>query len=213
MKKNSRLKRSLKILACSAVLMLPAIASADTWSDQLKRCLQDFGGIEWRLPYQPPMHIRSCASPAASYDTSDNAADGRRVLELIGELTLGPDTDRLSSDDAYAAIQEATFTHFDALFRRQGYRRTALEHGDARTRYDPNTLRMLHGLSPLPESADQGAKQEPPIPYVNLARYMRTIADRDVTLIYKADMRNTWRITLEGLPPASAASATSGAAR
>lgn len=213
MKKNSRLKLSLKILACSAVLMLPAIASADARTDQLKRCLHDFGGIEWMLPYQPPIHIRSCASPAASYDTSDNAADGRRVLELIGELTLGPDTDRLSSDDAYAAIQDATFAHFDALFRRHGYRRTALEHGDARTRYDPNTLRMLHGLSALPESADQGAKQEPPIPYVNLARYVRTIADRDVTLTYKADMKNTWRITLEGLPPAPAASATSGEAR
>ena len=201
MKKNNRLWLFLKTVTWSAVLMLPAIASADARTDQLKRCLQDFGGIEWTLPYQPPIHIRSCASPAASYDTSDKAADGRRTLELIGELTLGPDTGPLSSDNAYAAVQDATFTHFDALFRRHGYRRTALEHGDARTRYDVNTLRMLHGMSALPESADQGAKQEPPpIPYVNLARYVRTTADRDVTLTYKADMRNTWRITLEGLP-------------
>jgi hypothetical protein len=62
-------------------------------------------------------------------------------------------------------------------------------------------MRMLQGLPPLPpEEAAADAKREaakPPIPYPNLARYSRPAAP-GVTLTYKVEARNTWRITLDG---------------
>lgn len=204
MKTSNVIWTCLRIFSCIAVLLLPRSGAAETRTEELKHCLQDFDGIEWKLPYQPPIHIRACASPTTTYDTSEKTLPGNRSLELIGELTLGPDS-ILSSDDTYAALQDATHTHFDALFRRHGYHRTALEYGDARTRYYRNTMRMLRGLSPLPEdTVEEPAKA--PIPYVKLARYQRSVSGKDVTLTYKTEAKNTWRITLEGLPvmPATA---------
>ncbi len=185
------------------LLLLPGTGTAQPRTEELKRCLRDFDGIEWKLPYLPPIQIRACVSQAATYDSGEKSVDGRRSLELIGELTLGPDT-KLSSDETYAALQAATFTHFDALFRRHGYRLVAQEHGDARTKYYANTMRALRGLLPLPEAEDKGPAL-PPIPYVNLARYGRSVSGKDVALTYKTEMKNTWRITVDGLPVAPAA--------
>lgn len=176
----------LKKFAWTAIL-LPGIVTAQTRTEALKLCLGDFDGLVWKLPYRPSIRIRSCASPSASYD-SGKSVDGLRAVELIGELTLGPDAKNLSSDESYAALQSAMYTHFDELFRRNGYRRTTLEHGDARTYPDVG----------------------PPIPYVSLARYVRPILFTDATLTYQTAYKNTWRITLEGLP---AAPNSSGAKR
>lgn len=204
MKTSGGLGPALRKFVWATILLLPGRGIADTRSDELKRCLQDFDGIEWRLPYQPPIYVRSCASQTATYDTSEKTTDGHRSLELIGELTLGRDTSNLSSDETYAALQHATFTHFEAIFRRHGYRRTVLEHGDARTRYDQDSLRMLRGLPPLSAEASARSRQQaaalPPIPYVKLARFVRSVEGQDVTLTYKTDAKNTWKITLDGLP-------------
>ena len=203
MKKPHVVRACLGSLRWLPILLLPAVCLAQTRTEELKRCLQDFDGIEWKLPYRPPMHIASCISRAGAYNSGESSVDGRRSLELIGELTLGAES-KLSSDETYAALQGATFVHFDALFRRHGYRLVAQEHGDARTRYYANTMRMLRGLPALPEGADEGPAL-PPIPYVSLARYVRTLSGKEVWLTYKTEMKNTWRISIEGLPAAAGA--------
>ena len=208
MKKPGFLCACLESLRWLPILLLPAIGIAQTGAEALKRCLQDFDGIQWKLPYRPPISIARCVSPAGAYNSGESPADGRRSLELIGELTLGAES-KLSSDDTYAALQGAMFVHFDALFRRYGYRLVAQEQGDARTKYYANTMRILRGLPPLPEGADEGPAL-PPIPYISLARYARSVSGKEVTLIYKAEMKNTWRITIEGL---AAAPVAAGAAR
>jgi hypothetical protein len=189
------------------MLLLPALCMAQSRTESLKRCLADFDGIEWQLPYKPPIDITSCSGPSAALN-ADKTSDGRRILELIDELTLGFDRSDLSSDEVHGALQSAAFVHFDALFRRAGYQRTALEYGDARTRRDANSVRMLHGLPALsPEAAEADAKLEaakPAIPYPKLARYSRPSAP-GATLTYKTELGNTWSITLEGLPATPAA--------
>lgn len=178
----------LKKFAWTAIL-LPGIVTAQTRTEALKLCLGDFDGLVWKLPYSPPIRIKTCASPSAGYD-SDKSVDGLRTVDLIGELTLGPDAKNLSSDETYAALQSAMYTHFDALFRRNGYRRTALQYGDARTEhFDLRTGKRTTAPGP-------------PIPYVSLARYVRPILFTDATLTYRTEYQNTWRITLEGLPAA-----------
>lgn len=207
---------SLKILAWLSVFLLPTLGVAQTRNDELKRCLGDFDGIVWKLPYQPPMHIRSCASPGNNYDTSDTSPNGLRTLELIGELTL-PDATHLSSDDTYAALQNATYVHFDALFRRHGYTLSAVEHGDARTHYNPDTMRLLRDMPALPASesaqAEKRAAEEPPIPYINLARYVRNREGRQIRLTYTSEAKNTWKISIEGLPANTPAPASTIAPR
>lgn len=183
-----------------AGLALASSCAAQSADETLRRCLADFGGIEWRLPYRPRLHAHSCASPAASLNTGGHLPEGKRSLELIGELTLGTDS-ALPSDENYAAIQQAVFIHFDSLFLRQGYRRIAMEHGDARTRYHENTVRMLHGLPQLPEDTREESSPSP-LPYVSAGRYVGQVSGREVTLIYQTEARNTWRITLDGLPGA-----------
>lgn len=187
--------------ACAVILTLPGIGSAETRTEELKRCLQDFDGIEWKLPYRPPIHIRACSSPRAVYDTSEKPGEGRRSLELIGELTLGPDNN-LSSDETYAALQSATFAHFNALFLRRGFRSVALEQGDARTKYYRHLGSAKRGEIFLERTDDPSVKAPslPPIPYVSQARYVRTVSGREVTLTYKTAMKNTWLITIDGLP-------------
>ncbi len=198
MKITNILQTCLKTFSCIAILLLPGTGAAETRTEELKRCLQDFDGIKWQLPYQPPILIRACATPTTTYDTSEKTLPGNRSLELIGELTLGSDS-TLSSDETYAALQEAILAHFDALFRRYGYHRTAQEYDDARTQHYPNTMRILRGQSPLRESAAEEPVL-PPIPYIRLARYQRSVSGKEFTLTIKTESRNTWRITLEGLP-------------
>lgn len=203
----------LKNLAWLIALLLASLISplgqAQTRSEQLKRCLSDFDGIVWKLPYQPPMAIRSCATPANNYDTSVST-NGLRTLELIGELTL-PDATHLSSDDTYAALQHAIYTHFDTLFRRHGYTLSTVEHGDARTRYHADTLRLLRGMPALSASesalAEKKAAAEPPIPFINLARYVRNRDGQQLRLTYTSEAKNTWKISIEALPASASGSA------
>lgn len=194
----------LNHLLIAAILLLPNLAAADPRGQGLQSCLDEFEGIEWKLPYRPPIDIYRCTSRKES-------ADGHPALELIGDLTLGRDSN-LSSDENYAALQAAVFVHFDTLFRRNGYRRAAAENdGNARTTYYPNTMRMLHAEPPLPEK-DARAQDLPPIPFVNYARYERLFPGYYSTLTYKTGAKNTWLITVtletaQGAPntPAGAA--------
>ena len=192
--------RPLGLLVASCLIFLngPGAAQTNPFVESLKRCLQDFDGIEFKLPYQPPLSIRSCATPNVNHDTSDKAPAGIRKMELIGELTLGNDADQLSSDERYAALQLALHTHFDALFRQRGYRLAKTEQGDARTERSAYTQCMLAGSGHCVEDKPQAPK--PPIPYIKSARYVRQEGAKTVTLIYKAEMKNTWSITLEGVP-------------
>lgn len=170
-----------------ALLIHPCLGHAATRTDELKRCLADFDGIQWQLPYQPPVDIDRCSTPTVGYN-SHKAPEGRRRLELINSLTLGPDDG--ASDESYAALQEAVLAHFDALFVRRGYRRVAVEYGNARTIYYRGPLHRENYDGP----------PAPPIPYIDLARYVRHAGDGDVTLTFMGDAKNTWVITIEGLP-------------
>ena len=187
----------LKNFAFSAFVCLPSLGIADSYTDQLKQCLAGFGGIEWKLPYRPSIRIKTCTSPDVGYNIG-KSTDGSRSVEFIGEITWGPDAKALSSDEDYAVVQAAVFTHFDALFQRHGYRRTMLEQGDAMTGNDPDTLRRLRGDRETKSKSTQKSNvAEPLIPYVNHARYIRTTLGNEVTLTYKTEAKNTWRITLE----------------
>ena len=123
-------------------------------------------------------------------------------MELIGELTLGDSADHLSFDERYAALQLALHTHFDALFKQRGYRLAHTEQGNARTERSAYTQCMLSGGSGRCVE-DKPQPPKPPIPYVSLARYVRQEGTQTITLIYKAEMKNTWSITLEGVPAAA----------
>jgi hypothetical protein len=184
-------------LAAIAMLCVSPFSRADLRTDELNRCLADFGGIAWKLPYQPPIQIRSCASPTVNYDTADKPAPGSRVLQLIGELTLGPGP-QLSSDENYAALQHAMLAHFDGLFRRHGFRQVATETGNARVEYPRATWRMLHGQGGARDDEPE-PPPGPPIPYVSMARYTRSVDGSEQTLTFAAEAKNTWRITLDGL--------------
>lgn len=186
--------------ALSVFLLLPIQARADFRVEQLKQCLQDFGGIEWKLPYQPPLQVRSCASQKVSYDTGVETIAGRHSLELIGSLTLGLDKGDLSSAEMTAAVHNAVYTHFDAVFRRAGFRQLALEYGDAQIRRDLRALTMLAGGTASEEAIrafNLIEAKKPPIPYVKLARYQHTVAGQDFALTYKLSAANTWLIVLE----------------
>lgn len=194
-----------RLVSMAAILLLPNFATANPRIGELKRCLQDFGGIEWKLPYQPPIKIRSCASQSVSYDTGLETIAGRHSIELIGELTLGFDHGKLSSGEMTAAVHNAMYTHFDALFRRYGYRQIEVGHGDAQIRRDLRALIMLSGGSASKEAINAfnlAEAKKPPIPYVNLARYVHSIDGHNITLTYKKELANTWLIILE---PAQAA--------
>lgn len=196
-----------KVLVTIVLVLRLDVAVAQTPTQELKRCLADFGGIELRLPYLPRIDIRSCTSPTTSFESGGKSTDGSRKLELIGDLSLGPDNTSLIRGEAQAAIQAATFTHFEALFIRHGYRRLKLEYGDARITFYRNTMLMLKGVSPVPEN-DAAEAPLPPIPFVKLARYVRTSSGQEITLTYKSEIKNTWSITIEG-PPTVAHQGTS----
>lgn len=208
---------SLRFVLCnlsiSIALAVPLSGVAQDRVEQLRQCLQDFDGIAVRLPYRPAIHVRSCASPTVSFDAGEKLPVGQRRLELIGELTLESDADQLPSGENRAAIQNAVYVHFDALFRQRGYQRIAVEHGDAQTRPDPDTQRALRRVAPLSKDESERQRQQiaqlPPVPYVNLARYVRSDVGRDVVLTYRCQYANTWIVLIEGLPSDSTAQGVS----
>lgn len=176
------------LFVVAAILLSPIPATADWRADALGRCLQDFEGLVWKLPYRPPINVRSCSTPTANYDDG-KSVDGQRSLEFIGELTLGPESS-LPPDEQTAAIETAVFAHFDALFLRQGYRRGDVEYDNARTNFYLSYY-LEHHIS-----------HDTPLPYVKLARYERSVAGRDITLTYKKALANTWKIVMEVHPAA-----------
>jgi hypothetical protein len=185
---------------------MPSLAQDDI--EQLKRCLGDFDGISLKLPYRPLMHVHSCAGPSGSYGAREKVPDGSRSLELIGPLTLESDADQLSVGGRTAAIQNAVYVHFDALFRQRGYQRIVVEHADAQFRPDPDTRRALRRIAPLPSEESERQRRQiaalPTIPYVKLARYVRSVSGHDVVLTYQSHFANTWLVTIDGLPSDSA---------
>lgn len=198
---QTRQRRRLFTLLAAWLILLagPGAAQGNPRTDELKRCLRDFDGIEWKLPYRPPLSIRSCATPTVNYDTGDKALPGHRKLELIGELTLGDDASQLSSDERYAALQLAVHAHFAALFKQRGYRLASTEQGNARTEYSAYTQCMLRRRGSGSCVEDAPKAPEPPIPYTSLARYVRGAGAQTVTLTYKVEAKNTWSISLEGV--------------
>lgn len=188
-------------------LALPQGGWTQNQVEPLRRCLQDFDGIEWRLPYRPVIHIQACASPSGSVNSGDPLPAGRRRLELIGELTLQSDADHLPGGDKEAALHNAVFVHFDALFRQRGYQRLAVEHGDAQVRRYPESRQASKvAQRKSAEAIDRERRLVdalPTIPYVNHARYVRKQGDQDVTLTYRQQYANTWVVMIEGLAPPS----------
>ncbi|MFZ6775639.1 hypothetical protein ACO0LD_02325 [Undibacterium sp. Ji83W] len=214
---------SLVFFALSGFMLT---AQADSRSDNLARCLKDFDGMQWLLPYQPSTKIRSCNSPNARHETGIVLPEGQRELELMADLgfifdvyhTRQEDLDKqkghkITSHDAdtversdrqYAAIQNAMFAHFDGLIKRHGYRREDITYGDARTRVSIATQRMLNRLPPLSKEVEDRLQKiedsKPPIPYSSEARYIRSVSGRYLHLNYAGANRNTWKIQLSGLP-------------
>lgn len=186
-------------------ILVPGLACGQTRTDLLRACLSDFGGMEWKLPYRPPLRVRSCASPAASFDTVESTVGGRRSIVFSGELTLGPGHAGWSPDENYAALQSVVLQHFEKQFLLRGYRRTAIEHGNARTGSDPFTecLRRWRRGKPLCREEDYPPQPpQPPIPFVSLARYVLGTSGREVVLTYAVEAKNAWRVTLEGVSAA-----------
>jgi len=175
--------------------------------EEIKRCLQDFDGILWKLAYQPRMEVHSCSTPDIMGNYPYRLQPGNRRLEILADLTLGADTVPIGGDESYAAIQTATFNHFDLLIRQRGYRLIASENGNARTTKSPHTRCMLQRAqivdgafkkTPCPDNDPQ--VELPPIPYISLARYVRQEGDRTYALTYKVEAGNMWSISIEGLP-------------
>jgi len=160
--------RGLGGYVCWLALCLPGTALAQPQTGNLKQCLAGFGGLEWKLPYRPHLHVHGCASAGGSYGAGGDTANGRSSLELIGALRLGPVRDRAPADATYPQFQQAVFFHFDALFERHGFRRIETE-----------------------EAEDAQGR------YVSRARYERLEGGPQAALTWQASARNTWRVTLD----------------
>jgi len=162
---------------CSALaIFMCGAAAAQPQTEQLKGCLAAFEGIEWKLPYRPFLHVHGCAWPGGFYGAGGDSSGGRRSLELIGAVSLGPTRDRMPADASYAQFQQAVFVHFDSLFRSQGFRRM-------------ETQEALDGAA-----------------YTALARYTRSSTGTEAMLTWQTEAKNTWRITLEPHPQGAGAS-------
>jgi hypothetical protein len=187
------------IVASLALVAAPEVARTESRNDQLQLCLQDFDGIEMKLPYRPLLRVRSCATPEVGYDTS-KTSDGHRRLELIGDLTLGTEAKQLPPDEQYAALQQATLVHFDALFKQRGYHLVSTEQGNARTEGSAYTQCLLRAIVGTNCTPDQPQMPKTPIPYVSLARYERQQDAQTIVITYKTEVANTWSISLDGVP-------------
>ena len=111
-----------------AILLLAPLAGRTQTLISLDRCLSQFEGIQWRLPYRPYMHVHSCAGPEGFF-TSGNIKPGQRAVEFIGDTTLAPPRNGMRSED-FGQVQLAVFTHFDKLFQRHGFQRFELQESD-----------------------------------------------------------------------------------
>jgi hypothetical protein len=66
----------------------------------------------------------------------------------------------------------------------------------------------LRRVAPLSSEESERQRRQiaalPPIPYVKLARYVRSVSGHDVVLTYQSHFANTWLVTIDGLPSDSA---------
>ena len=176
----------------------PGIASgANPFMADIKKCLEDFDGIAWQLPYRPAIDIRSCATPKNKYSAQTTPA-GKRILELIGEASLGDGVEPLPGPESDAAMQSAVYAHFDALFRRRGYMLVSTEQRDGLSPGGAYTRCVLKGRTDC--SKDQPDPPDPMTTYVKEAHYVRREGLSTIRLTYKADGGNTWVIVLDDVP-------------
>jgi len=113
--------KHLRGLAGAAVLLVPLTAAAQKVS--LERCLAQFEGIQWKLPYRPYMHVGRCAGPAGLFNASEHHLKGdRRTIEFIGDSTISPPRNGMAAEK-FGEMQVAVFAHFDRLFQRHGFQR------------------------------------------------------------------------------------------
>jgi hypothetical protein len=126
------LKRALRWLLAGAALA-PLLASAQA-AISLERCLTQFEGIQWKLPYRPYMHVHACAGPEGFF-SAGYVRPGQRVVEFIGDTSLAPSRNGMRAED-FGQVQLAVFAHFDKLFQRHGIQRFELQESDNEgTRY------------------------------------------------------------------------------
>jgi hypothetical protein len=111
----------VRILIFAGVLASSAAAAQGTAND-LKRCLEDLGGVAWRLPYAPRISVTYCVSPAASYNPRGGKPAAIRELSLRASFEAVPDEQDMPWDERRMAAQSAALAHFEALFRSHGYR-------------------------------------------------------------------------------------------
>lgn len=154
-------------LLLASLLLAPAFATAQK-TVPLERCLAQFEGIQWKLPYRPYLHVYRCAGPEGFFNSAGPVVNGRRTIEFIGESTLAPSRQGIRAE-AFADVQLAVFTHFDKLFQRHGFQRVELK-----------------------ESDDDGPR------FPKQASWRRFTGRGPVTLTWQGEAANTWRVTLEG---------------
>jgi hypothetical protein len=111
----------------AAALLAPLSAPAQT-PIPLERCLSQFEGIQWKLPYRPYMHVHSCVG-SEGFFTSGHVQPGQRKVEFIGDTTLAPSRSGMRSED-FGQVQLAVFAHFDKLFQRHGFQRFETQESD-----------------------------------------------------------------------------------
>jgi hypothetical protein len=160
-----------------AVLMLLTIGCAQAQDDKLKKCLHDLDGIEWQLPYQPPMRIVSCASQFTHYGNAAVSGAGGGELVLADSAWQLHDAENLSMSEKATAAQCAIYFHFDDLFRRHGYRQVA------------------------PPVSETGYVVGDAVSCVRIAHYERPVLGTKIMLTYESERSRNTTITFQGLSP------------
>jgi hypothetical protein len=114
----------LRRAAVLAALLAPLAAGAQA-PVPLERCLAQFEGIQWKLPYRPYMHVYRCVGPDGGFNSGPGAPGVRRI-EFIGDSTITPPRQGMPAEN-FGEMQQAVFAHFDKLFQRHGFQRTELQ--------------------------------------------------------------------------------------
>lgn len=153
--------------AAVAALLAPLAAGAQA-PIPLERCLAQFEGIQWKLPYRPYMHVYRCVGPEGGFNAGAVNKPGVRSIEFIGDSTIAPPRNGMPAEN-FGEMQQAVFTHFDKLFQRHGFQRT-----------------------------EQQDNVEHATPYPKLAKYRRFTGAGPVVLTWQTMAANTWVVTLEG---------------
>lgn len=109
----------LRILFATVILAGVASIRAED-NPTLRRCLSEFGGIRWQLPYAPLLTFESCFTPTSAFGYVPST-DGSSGLRLRGDTSIGFDQEHLRAGDSNAVAQQAVFLHFAKLLLRHGF--------------------------------------------------------------------------------------------